>query len=47
MVTLVNDGTTGVCWGELKINWNNGFHLYQSGTNMVVEEVHYQGSLMM
>ena len=28
MVPPGNDGTTGVCWGKLKINWNNGYHLY-------------------
>ena len=39
MVPPGNDGTTGVCWGKLKINWNNGSHPYQAGTNMVTSEV--------
>ena len=33
------------CWGELKTNWNTGYHPYQAGTNMVTSEVKYQGSL--
>ena len=35
MVLQVNDGTTGVCWGKLKISWNNGYQTYQAVTNMV------------
>ena len=34
------------CWGELKTNWNTGYHPYQAGTNMVTSEVKYQGDLM-
>ena len=49
MVPTGNDGTTGVCWGKLKTNWNNVHHLYsthESGTNVVMPEGSYQGSLM-
>ena len=35
MVPPGNDGTTGVCWEKLKINWNNGYHPCQAGTDMV------------
>ena len=45
MVPPGNYGTTGVYWGKLKTNWNNGYHPYQSGTNMVTSEVRYHGSL--
>ena len=31
------------CWGELKIYWNNVFHLYRAGKNMVTSKVKYQG----
>ena len=33
-----NDGTKGVFWGKLKVNWNNGYHPYhtqEAGTNTV------------
>ena len=43
MVPPVNDGTTGVCWGGIKINWNSGYQLYQAGTNIVMSELKYQG----
>ena len=31
-----NNGTAGVFWLELKINWNNGYHLY--GTHEAVTD---------
>ena len=34
------------CWGELKINCNNGYHPYQAGKNMGTLEVNYQGISM-
>ena len=45
MVPPGNDGNTGVCWGELKINWNNVYHLYhthKAGTNKLTSEEKYQ-----
>ena len=41
MVPPGNDGTTEVCWGKLKINWNNGYNLYHEGINMVNSEVNF------
>ena len=36
MVPPGNNGTAGVFWLELKINWNNGYHLY--GTHEAVTD---------
>ena len=47
MAILGNNGTRGVCWGKLKINWNNGYHPYhnhETGTNMLTSEETYQGN---
>ena len=30
MVPPGNDGSTGVCWGKLKPNCNNGYHPYSN-----------------
>ena len=46
MVPPGNDGNTGVCSGEIKIIWDNGYHPYQVGMNMVKSEVKYQGGSM-
>ena len=52
MVSIIspgNDGTIGVCWGELKVNWNNEYHPYhthEARTNMVTSWGKCQGISM-